>query len=57
LQTPLLRNASAHHLRTVNGLGMLVHQAIPGFSAWFGMTPTADEETLALLAANIPMSQ
>jgi shikimate dehydrogenase len=39
LQTPLLIEAKAHGLRTVDGLGMLLHQAVPGFAAWFGVTP------------------
>ena len=40
LETPLLRDARANGLRTVDGLGMLLHQAVPGFAAWFGTTPT-----------------
>ena len=40
LVTPLLADAAAHGLRTVDGLGMLLHQAVPGFDAWFGITPT-----------------
>lgn len=44
LETPLLAKARARGLRTVDGLGMLLHQARPGFEAWFGVTPTVDEE-------------
>lgn len=42
--TPLLADAHALGLRTVDGLGMLLHQAVPGFEAWFGVRPevTAD---------------
>jgi shikimate dehydrogenase len=40
LETPLLAEARAHGLRTVDGLGMLLHQAVPGFASWFGVTPT-----------------
>lgn len=40
LITPLLADAAAHGLRTVDGLGMLLHQAVPGFEAWFGVRPT-----------------
>lgn len=40
LVTPLLADAAAHGLKTVDGLGMLLHQAVPGFAAWFGITPT-----------------
>lgn len=39
LLTPLLAAASARGLRTVDGLGMLLHQARPGFRAWFGRDP------------------
>lgn len=39
LDTPLLAAARARGLKTVDGLGMLLHQAVPGFEAWFGVTP------------------
>lgn len=39
LVTPLLADARALGLRTVDGLGMLLHQAVPGFEAWFGVRP------------------
>lgn len=39
LLTPLLADAQARGLKTVDGLGMLLHQAVPGFAAWFGVTP------------------
>ncbi|WP_055049632.1 shikimate dehydrogenase [Devosia sp. A16] len=39
LVTPLLADARARGLRTVDGLGMLLHQALPGFEAWFGVRP------------------
>ena len=42
LETPLLRAARARGLVTVGGIGMLLHQAVPGFSAWFGVTPAVD---------------
>ncbi len=44
LQTPLLQAAAAHGCVTVDGLGMLLHQAVPGFERWFGRRPevTAD---------------
>ena len=44
LVTPLLADAAALGLRTADGLGMLLHQAVPGFEAWFGVRPevTAD---------------
>ncbi len=54
LRTALLLRAEARGLRTVPGLGMLLHQAVPGFAAWFGVTPCVDAETHDLLAADIP---
>ncbi len=54
LITPLLAAARARGLRTAGGLGMLLHQAVPGFAAWFGVTPLVDAAVTALLAADIP---
>ena len=39
LVTPLLDGAMKRGNRTVDGLGMLLHQAVPGFEAWFGIRP------------------
>lgn len=39
LETPLLREARIRDLRIVDGLGMLLHQAAPGFERWFGVRP------------------
>lgn len=39
LITPLLADARAIGLHIVDGLGMLLHQAVPGFEAWFGHRP------------------
>jgi shikimate dehydrogenase len=39
LETPLLADARARGLATVDGLGMLLHQARPGFRTWFGVDP------------------
>ncbi|MCQ8277169.1 shikimate dehydrogenase [Acetobacteraceae bacterium KSS8] len=41
-ETPLLTQARARALRTVEGLGMLLHQAGVGFQAWFGVRPEVD---------------
>ncbi len=41
-ETPLLADARARGLRTVEGLGMLLHQAGVGFRAWFGVVPEVD---------------
>ena len=43
LVTPLLAAARARNLRAVGGLGMLLHQAVPGFAAWFGVVPEVDD--------------
>lgn len=52
LRTRLLDAAAARGNRTVDGLGMLLHQARPGFEAWFGVAPTVDQALRsAVLAA------
>lgn len=43
LTTPLLAEARERGCRTVDGLGMLLHQAAPGFERWFGQRPEVDE--------------
>lgn len=42
LITPILAQAQAQGLATVDGLGMLLHQAVPGFEKWFGQRPKVD---------------
>jgi shikimate dehydrogenase len=54
LQTRLLADAAARGLRTVDGLGMLLHQAKPGFTAWFGVEPDIDADVRARIAIDIP---
>ncbi len=44
LETDLLRQAKERGNPVVDGLGMLLHQAVPGFKAWFGITPEVDDE-------------
>ena len=39
IETHLLATAAKMGCRTVDGLGMLIHQAIPGFERWFGIRP------------------
>ena len=51
LVTPFLRMAAAMGCRTVDGLGMLLHQAVPGFERWFGRRPEVDAETRAAVLA------
>ena len=50
LETPLLAAARRRGLRCVEGLGMLLHQAVPGFHAWFGVEPQVDEELRQFVA-------
>ncbi len=53
LETPLLAEAKALGLKTVDGLGMLLHQAVPGFEAWFGTRPEVTPELRALVEATL----
>ncbi len=53
LETPLLAQARARGLAVVPGLGMLLHQAVPGFAAWFGVAPVVDQACHDLLAADL----
>jgi shikimate dehydrogenase len=55
LETPLLAAARARGLRAVDGLGMLLHQARPGFRAWFGLEPQVDAALRAFVAHDIPI--
>ena len=43
LETPLLREARLKGAKTVDGLGMLLHQAVPGFEKWFGKKPQVND--------------
>ena len=47
LKTRLLVEAEAAGCITVDGLGMLLHQAVPGFERWFGVRPEVDVDTRA----------
>lgn len=53
LETPLLRAAKALGLATVDGLGMLLHQAVPSFERWFGVRPEVTPELRALAIADL----
>jgi shikimate dehydrogenase len=53
LETPLLRQAKRRKLRTADGLGMLLHQAVPGFEKWFGIRPDVTPELRELVLRNI----
>ena len=53
LETPLLASARARGNRTVDGLGMLLHQGRPAFEAWFGVDPQVTPELRALIEATL----
>jgi shikimate dehydrogenase len=53
LDTPLLNAARARGLKAADGLGMLLHQAVRGFSLWFGKKPTVTAELRALVEADL----
>jgi shikimate dehydrogenase len=53
LVTPLLAAARARGLRTADGLGMLLHQAVRGFALWFGQKPEVTGELRALVEADL----
>ncbi len=53
LQTPLLKAAAKRKLKTADGLGMLLHQAVRGFELWFGKHPSVTPELRALVEADL----
>lgn len=53
LKTRFLERAEARGLRTVGGLGMLLHQAVVGFEKWYGLKPQVTDELYRLVARDI----
>jgi shikimate dehydrogenase len=53
LETPLLAAARTHGLKTADGLGMLLHQAVRGFELWFGRRPEVTSELRDLVEADL----
>ncbi|MEM8796186.1 MAG: shikimate dehydrogenase [Pseudomonadota bacterium] len=53
LETPFLRDAKRYALKTVDGLGMLLHQAAPGCEKWFGVRPIVTAELRAEIVADL----
>jgi shikimate dehydrogenase len=53
LETSFLKSARSHSLIGVDGLGMLLHQAVPGFEKWFGVRPDVSRELYDLVAKDI----
>jgi len=57
LRTPLIEAARARGLGAVEGLGMLLHQAVPGFARWFGAQPTVTPALRTLVEAEVLATQ
>jgi shikimate dehydrogenase len=53
LETPILKQARQQGFATADGLGMLLHQAVPGFEKWFGRRPVVDERLRAMIVEHI----
>ena len=53
LETPLLAAARERGLTAVDGLGMLLHQAVPGFEHWFGIRPDVTADLRAQVVATL----
>jgi shikimate dehydrogenase len=53
LETGLLKAARARGLKTADGLGMLLHQAVRGFELWFGQRPQVTPELRGLVEADL----
>ncbi len=53
LETELLKRARLSGHRAVGGLGMLLHQAAPGFSKWFGVRPRVSAELRSLIEQDL----
>jgi shikimate dehydrogenase len=53
LMTPFLQQAEAQGRAIADGLGMLLHQAVPGFEKWFGRRPIVTEELRAKIVADL----
>ena len=49
VKTRLLIQAEKKGCRTVDGIGMLIHQAVPGFVRWFNLQPTVDNDLREML--------
>ena len=57
LETALLREARRCGLVAVDGLGMLLHQAVPGFERWFGRRPEVTEALRAEIVADLEQAR
>lgn len=57
LITPLLSMAAEQGFKTVDGLGMLLHQAVPGFEKWFGVRPVVTDRLRDLIIADLETTE
>lgn len=57
IQTDLLRRAKERGNPTVDGLGMLLHQAVPGFEKWFGVRPEVTPELRSLVLRDLGVEE
>lgn len=53
LETSFLKQAREAGLTVVGGLGMLLHQAVPGFEKWFGVRPEVTDELYQIIAKDV----
>ena len=53
LETPFLSAASKAALKTADGLGMLLHQAVPGFERWYAIRPVVTAGLRAIIEADL----
>jgi shikimate dehydrogenase len=56
LETPFLAAARNRGNPTINGLGMLLHQARPAWRAWFGIEPEVTAELRVMIEKTIPVA-
>lgn len=57
LTTPFIRMAQGQGLATVDGLGMLLHQAVPGFEKWFGHRPEVTLNLRSAIVSDLELKQ
>ena len=55
LKTPFLTKAEAQGMKIADGLGMLLHQAVPGFAIWFGTRPEVTDELRQMIINDLEL--